>query len=100
MDKENKIQIDISQIQQYDSATLMQFIKEANKLIQARDNARRAELVDAFLTAGKQLLVEFPQTTLYVEYEDENGNLLDIDLLDYFDGHLKARDFGYDESIF
>lgn len=100
MDKENKTQIDISQIQQYDSATLMQFIKEANKLIQARDNARRAELIDAFLTAGKQLLVEFPQATLYVEYEDEDGNRLDIDLLDYFDGNLKARDFGYDESIF
>jgi hypothetical protein len=100
MDKENKTQIDISQIQQYDSATLMKFIKEANKLIQARDNARRAELIDAFLAAGKQLLVEFPHTTLYIEYEDEDGNRLDIDLLDYFDGNLKARDFGYDESIF
>jgi hypothetical protein len=94
MDKENKTQIDISQIQQYDSATLMQFIKEANKLIQARDNARRAELIDTFLFAGKRLLVEFPQTTLYVEYEDEDGNLLDIDLLDYFNGGLKAKDFG------
>ena len=82
MDKENKTQIIIETLEQYDSATLTKIIREAEKIIETRDKIRYAELINNFIRAGKQLTQEYPDATIIVTHKNENV-CSTINLLEY-----------------
>ena len=51
-------------------------IQEGQSIISKRKEERRFELVTKLIDAGQNLLKEFPQTNLYVEYENKDGKRL------------------------
>ena len=70
MKEEAITQIDISQIQHYDSATLQMAISKANEVLKEREKARKEKLIQNVIDAINQLYKEFPTVDFIIPYED------------------------------
>jgi hypothetical protein len=66
---------------------------EVEKMIKSHHDARKAELIDALLSAARTLKKEYPYMSADIEVScGECDSLIDVDILDYL-VDMSARQF-------
>ena len=66
---------------------------EVEKMIKSHHDARKAELIDALLSAARALKTEYPYMSADIEVScGECDSLIDVDVLDYL-VDMSARQF-------
>lgn len=54
-----------------------------------RKSKRRKELKKKFINAFNEYRAEFPYDTCYIEFQDEDGNYINRDLLDLLEDYIE-----------
>ena len=73
------------------SQDIQQIVQEGQSIISKRKK-RQSELITKFIEAGQNLLKEFPSTSLWISYDDDDCGTIEIDIMEYI-GNFKIGDF-------
>lgn len=74
------------------SKDIQQIVQEGQSIISKRKEERKTELITKFIEAGQNLLKEFPSTSLWISYNDDDYGIIEIDIMEYID-NFRIGDF-------